>query len=59
MTPEQLDQARARYRDAFAALPPPTEERIEEIAALFDEIRLSQARDKARAVDEERRRDGT
>jgi hypothetical protein len=58
MTPEQLGQARARWREQLAALPPPTEERIKAIAALFNSIRLRQARDKARAAADSPERGG-
>ena len=51
LTPEQLDQARARYAELLAELPPPTPEQVDRIAALFDGIRLRMARDKARAAD--------
>jgi hypothetical protein len=63
MTPEQLDQAKARYAELLAAQhfckQPPMcqacEESVERIAALFDSIRLRMARDKARAAAAARR----
>jgi len=50
ITDEQRADARARYRQQFAALPPWSPERARAVAALFASIRLRIARDQARKV---------